>query len=129
MTMRKNGRIVKALSGFYYVRTEDDRIVECRARGIFRKEKITPLAGDRCHIQTMADFKGNIEEILPRKNSFIRPPVANIDRLFIVSSVLDPKPNLYIIDKLSAFAVFHGIEPIVIFSKSDLCIYVPLFCK
>ena len=60
------------------------------------------------------------KEIEERKNFLIRPPVANIDRLFIVSSVLDPKPNLYVIDKLSAFSVYHGIEPIAVFSKSDL---------
>ena len=112
------GRIVQSISGFYYVEAAD-AVFECKAKGSFRKKNISPLVGDNVIIETDGE-KGTVAEILPRKNFLIRPPVANIDRLFIVSSVLDPKPNLYIIDKLSAFAVFHGIEPIVIFSKSDL---------
>ena len=112
------GRIIQSISGFYFVEAAD-AVFECKAKGSFRKKNITPLVGDNVIIETDGE-KGTVAEILPRKNFLIRPPVANIDRLFIVSSVLDPRPNLYVIDKLSAFAVYHGIEPIVVFSKSDL---------
>ena len=112
------GRIIQSISGFYFVEAAD-AVFECKAKGSFRKKNITPLVGDNVIIEADGE-KGTVTEILPRKNFLIRPPVANIDRLFIVSSVLDPKPNLYVIDKLSAFSVYHGIDPIVVFSKSDL---------
>ena len=112
------GRIIQSISGFYFVEAAD-AVFECKAKGSFRKKNITPLVGDNVVIETDGE-KGTVAEILTRKNFLVRPPVANIDRLFIVSSVLDPKPNLYVIDKLSAFAVYHGIEPVIVFSKSDL---------
>ncbi len=116
-----NGRIIQSISGFYFVEAAD-AVFECKAKGSFRKKNITPLVGDNVVIE-VDETKGTVAEILDRKNFLVRPPVANIDRLFIVSSVLDPKPNLYVIDKLSAFAVFHNIEPIIVFSKCDLADY------
>ena len=113
------GLIVKAISGFYYVETAE-MLYECKARGIFRKKGISPCVGDRVNINISADGKGTIDEILPRKNSIIRPPLANLDRLFIVSSVAEPSPNTVIIDKITAVAESKGIEPIIIFTKSDL---------
>ena len=124
------GRIIQSISGFYFVEAAD-AVFECKAKGNFRKKNITPLVGDNVVIEADGE-KGTVIEILPRKNFLIRPPVANIDRLFIVSSVLDPKPNLYVIDKLSAFAVFHGIEPVIVFSKADLAdpsSYEEIYCK
>ena len=112
------GRIIQSISGFYFVEAAD-AVFECKAKGSFRKKNLTPLVGDNVIIEADGS-KGTVIEILERKNSLVRPPVANIDRLFIVSSVEDPKPNLYVIDKLTAFAVYHGIEPIIVFSKSDL---------
>ncbi len=112
------GRIMQAISGFYYVEAAD-RIFECKAKGSFRNKRISPLVGDIVRIETDGD-KGTVVEISERKNSLIRPPVANIDLLFIVASVADPKPNLYVIDKLSAFAVYNKIEPVIVFSKCDL---------
>ncbi len=112
------GRIIQAISGFYFVEAAD-AVFECKAKGNFRKKNITPLVGDYVMIDTVEN-KGTVTEILDRKNSLIRPPVANIDILFIVASVEDPKPNLYVIDKLTAFAVFNNIEPVIVFSKCDL---------
>ena len=113
------GIIIKGIGGFYYIETTEG-IYECKARGIFRKEKITPLAGDRCRIQTMADFKGNIEEILPRKNSFIRPPVANIDTMIIVFAAASPAPVPELVDKLSVIALSSGVTPAIVINKTDL---------
>ncbi len=125
-----NGRIIQSISGFYFVEAAD-AVFECKAKGSFRKKNITPLVGDNVIIE-VDELKGTVVKILPRKNFLIRPPIANIDRLFIVSSVLDPKPNLYVIDKLSAFAVFHEIEPVIVFSKSDLAdvsLYEAIYAK
>ena len=113
------GLIVKAISGFYYVETAE-MLYECKARGVFRKKGISPCVGDRVNISLSDDGKGTVNEILPRKNSIIRPPLANLDRLFIVSSVAQPSPNTIIIDKITAVAVSKGIEPVIIFTKSDL---------
>lgn len=93
--------ITKGIGGFYYVKTETG-IVECRARGIFRKRGITPVAGDQ--VVLSAD-RTTIDEILPRKNVFIRPPVANLDVLFIVASTTQPVPSTLILDELTAAAV------------------------
>ncbi len=113
------GLIVKAISGFYYVETAE-MLYECKARGVFRKKGISPCVGDRVKISISNDGKGTVDEILPRKNSIIRPPLANLDRLFIVSSVAEPSPNMIIIDKITAVAVSKEIEPVIIFTKSDL---------
>jgi ribosome biogenesis GTPase len=113
------GVIVKALSGFYYVK-QDDKIIECRASGLFRKKKESLLVGDKAEFDLRPDDEGYITKILPRKNSLIRPPVANIDNLFIISSAVCPKPNLSVIDKLIAICEKNNIEPIIVFNKSDL---------
>ena len=114
-----DGIIVKGIGGFYYIETAEG-IYECKARGIFRKERITPLAGDRCRIQTMADFKGNIEEILPRKNSFIRPPIANIDAMIIVFAAASPAPVPELVDKLSVIAMSSDVQHAIVINKTDL---------
>lgn len=112
-----DGIIVKANSGFYYVKSGGE-ILECRARGVFRKEKITPLVGDKVRI---CQKGGNVvEEILPRKNHLIRPPVANLDILFIVVSTTEPEPNMLVIDRLIVIAERKNIEPVVIVTKDDL---------
>lgn len=116
--MTQNGIIIRANSGFYYVET-DGGVVECRARGIFRKRHTPPLVGDRVSISE-SGAAGVIEEIMPRKNSLVRPPVANIDRLFIVISTTQPEPNFLVIDRLIAIAEKRGIEPVIVISKDDL---------
>lgn len=114
-----NGLILKGIGGFYYVETPE-KIVECRARGIFRKNGVTPLAGDRVGIKVSPDGTGTVEEILPRKNFLHRPPVANIDRLVIVASVCEPSPNALVIDRMIAEAEFRQIEPVLVISKIDM---------
>ena len=113
------GLIVKAISGFYYIEAADT-LYECKARGLFRKKGISPSVGDNAEITVFDDGTAALEDILPRKNYLIRPPLANLDRLFIVSSVAEPAPNTLIIDKITAVAVEKGIEPVVVFTKSDL---------
>lgn len=113
------GLILKGIGGFYYVETSDG-VVECRARGIFRRMGMTPLAGDRVKLCVSPDGTGSVEEILPRKNCLARPPVANIDRLVIVVSTCEPSPNALIIDRLIAEAEAAGIEPVLAVSKVDL---------
>ena len=114
-----NGIIIKGIGGFYYVEAANE-VYECKARGAFRKKRITPLAGDNVTITVREGKENTIDEILPRKNNLLRPPVANIDTLIIVSSVREPVPSLLVIDKLTAIAVDKGIKPCVVFSKSDL---------
>ncbi|MBE6819720.1 MAG: ribosome small subunit-dependent GTPase A [Ruminococcaceae bacterium] len=113
------GIITKGIGGFYYVEA-DGEIYECKARGVFRKSGIKPLAGDRVRISINDNAENTIDEIFERSSVLVRPPVANVDRLFIVSSVCEPKPVLLIIDRMTALAVNQGIEPVVVFTKNDL---------
>jgi ribosome biogenesis GTPase len=115
----KDGIIIKGIGGFYYVEAAGE-IFECKARGVFRKEHITPLVGDSVSISVESGSENSIEEIHPRRNSFNRPPISNIDKLIIVSSTCDPKPNTLIIDRLTAIAVHKNVEPVVVFTKEDL---------
>lgn len=115
-----NGIIIKITGGFYYVEA-NSCIYECKARGIFRKRGNSPLAGDRVEISVPDDDSYcSIDSIEKRKNSLVRPALANLDTLVIVSSVVEPTVNTYIIDKMICAAVDKGIEPIVVFSKTDL---------
>ena len=113
------GIIIKGIGGFYYIEAEGD-IYECKARGAFRKKKISPLAGDNVVITVRENGENTIDDILERKNFLVRPPVANVDTLVIVSSVKEPVPSTLVIDRLTAIAVSKNIKPCVIFSKSDL---------
>ncbi len=114
-----DGIIIKGIGGFYYVEAAGE-VYECKARGAFRKKRITPLAGDNVRITVREDKENTIDEIFERKNFLVRPPVANIDTLIIISSIKEPVPSLLVIDKLTAIAVDKGIRPCVVFSKSDL---------
>lgn len=113
-----NGYIVKGIGGFYYVKTPEG-IVECKARGIFRKQKLTPVAGDEVTLET-ENGAAVIAQIAPRKNVFVRPPVANLDVLFLVASTTQPTPSTLVLDKLSAIAVDKGVQPVLVCTKSDL---------
>lgn len=113
------GKIVKGIGGFYYVDC-DNEIIECKARGSFRKQGMTPLVGDDVEISVFDNSENAIEKILPRKNELIRPPLANLDTLFIVASIVDPKINTLILDNLIAVAEYKHIEPIIVFTKIDL---------
>lgn len=115
----EHGLLRKGIGGFYYVEAADT-IYEAKARGIFRKRGITPLAGDIVDISIEEDGTCTIEKIGERKNSLVRPPVANLDQLFLVVSVLHPSPNLLVLDKMLAGAEEKGISPVIVFSKTDL---------
>jgi ribosome biogenesis GTPase len=116
--MNNEGLIIKATGGFYYVKCGGS-VIECRARGIFRKERISPLVGDMAEIMVDGDT-GTVMKILTRKNELNRPPVANLDRLLIVSSTVSPPPDIFAIDKLAAIAEYKGIEPVIVLTKADL---------
>lgn len=119
MKQTQSGLILQSLGGFYYVETAG-AVYECKARGAFRKEGVTPLAGDRVTVTVRADGTGVLEEILPRRNVLVRPPIANVDCLAVVASVTQPKPNLQVLDTLLAIAEHSDIPPIVVITKSDL---------
>lgn len=114
-----NGLIVKALSGFYYVQTEDGTVVECRARGKFRKAQMSPLVGDRVEISVEAG-KGTVETILPRRNQFVRPAVANLDALVVLASCVIPVTEPFLIDRITAIAGHQGVPVILCVNKCDL---------
>lgn len=115
---KKTGRIIQAIAGFYYCLSGGETY-ECRARGVFRNEEISPLAGDTVAFET--DGKGGfVTEILDRKNAFTRPPLANLDQLFLVTAAASPSPNLLVLDKLITVCEYKGIEPILIVTKRDL---------
>lgn len=113
------GRILRQTGGFYYVETEDG-IAECRARGRFRKTQETPLVGDRVTIEAGEAGLGYVTAIHPRRNELVRPPVANIDQLLVILSIVDPPPNLLVVDKLLAIAAYKEIAAVIIVTKADL---------
>ena len=112
------GRIIKQTGGFYYVDC-DGQIIECRARGVFRKEGVTPLVGDIADVEMTAGGKGFVTALHPRKNSMVRPAVANIDLLLLILSIVDPAPNLQIVDKMLAIAEHKNIDAAIIVTKAD----------
>ena len=114
-----DGRIIKGIGGFYYVETTD-AIYECKARGIFRKQGISPLVGDTVKISVNVNAENTIDDIIDRKNSLVRPPLANLDQLFIVASLVDPNINTTVIDRLIGIAELKNIEPIIVLTKIDL---------
>lgn len=113
------GKIYKGIGGFYYIEAEDDNQYECKARGKFRREKITPMIGDEVEIE-VKNGKGSITEIYPRRNKLIRPAVANIDLIAVVAAAKSPDSHPTLIDKMLVNAEINRIEPIVCFNKCDL---------
>ncbi len=116
------GKIIKGVSGFYYVHTADDLIYACKARGIFRERGIKPLVGDNVEFSVTdeAEKEGNIENILPRKNELSRPLSANIDQAMALFAAARPRPNLNILDKFLAIMEISQIPCIICFNKKDL---------
>ena len=113
------GRIEKALSGFYYVNTGSE-VLQCRARGKFRKEGMSPLVGDWVEIQELGSGEGMVQTIEPRRNQFQRPAAANVDQLVIIASAAIPVTDPYLIDRISAIAVLKGCQVLVVLNKCDL---------
>ena len=125
-----NGIIIKGIGGFYYVKTEDD-IFECTGRGIFKKKGIKLQVGDRVVISEKElskearergiSHEGVIEEVLDRKNSFIRPPIVNVDTFAVTFAAKDPEPNFSLIDKFLVMAEMNHVAAVIVINKSDLC--------
>lgn len=113
------GRIQKALSGFYYVNTGSE-VLTCRARGKFRREGISPLVGDRVEVRELGNGEGFVEKILPRQNAFARPAVANIDQLVVIASAAIPKTAPFLIDRVAAIAALKGCDVVIVLNKCDL---------
>lgn len=119
MTTMSEGRIQKALSGFYYVNT-GRAVLTCRARGKFRKDGLSPLVGDRVEVRELGNGEGVVEAILPRRNAFARPAVANIDQLVVIASGAIPRTDPFLIDRVAAIAALKDCEVIVLLNKCDL---------
>ncbi|GIQ65665.1 putative ribosome biogenesis GTPase RsgA [Paenibacillus cisolokensis] len=123
---RMTGRIVKALSGYYYVQPDRENgsapasLLQCRARGIFKKKGVSPLVGDKVVYSVTENGEGTVDEILPRTSELIRPPVANVDQAVLVFSVLEPALNLQLLDKFLVHIEHAGIPAVLCLSKQDL---------
>ena len=114
-----DGLIVKGIGGFYYVKDDYGNVTQCRARGSFKNEGITPCVGDKVRYEILEDKDGIVEEIYPRKNIFIRPPIANVDLLVIVVSATKPKPNMFIIDRFLVMAEKSNTDILLCINKVD----------
>ena len=118
--MAEQGIILKALSGFYYVDPGDGSLIACRARGKFRHQSVTPLVGDRVEFTRLEGGSGMVDQILPRKNEFLRPAVANIDQLVIIVSQAIPVTDPFLIDRMTSLAESKGCESVICINKCDL---------
>ena len=116
------GKIIKGIAGFYYVHTPENKIYECKAKGIFRKEKQKPLVGDEVMIDIISreERTGNVVELLPRKNELIRPAVANIDQALVIFAAASPAPNFQLLDKFLVLMKWQQVGTIICFNKMDL---------
>ena len=116
------GKIIKGIAGFYYVHVVEFGLYECKAKGIFRKEKMKPLVGDIVEIDILdeTEKKGNITEIIERKNELIRPAVANIDQALVVFAVTKPKPHFNLLDRFLIMMESKDIPVVLCFNKKDI---------
>lgn len=116
------GKILKGIAGFYYVIATDGKLYECKAKGIFRNRNIKPLVGDNVEISILdvTEQKGNIDEILPRKNALVRPSVANVDQALVLFSVTQPDPNLNLLDRFLVMMEVQEVPVNICFNKTDL---------
>ena len=116
------GKIIKGIAGFYYVHTENGKVYECKAKGVFRKDKQKPLVGDNVQLDILDEEKklGHIASILPRKNDLIRPAVANVDQALIIFAVTKPEPNFNLLDRFLILMEQKQLPCIICFNKQDL---------
>ena len=116
------GKIVKGISGFYYVHVVETGIYECKAKGVFRNRKVKPLVGDNVEIVVLDEEKhlGNVEEILPRKNELIRPAVSNIDMALVIFAAAKPDPNFNLLDRFLCMMEYQKVPVTICFNKCDL---------
>lgn len=117
------GKIMKGIAGFYYVGVAESGVYECKAKGIFRKDKIKPFVGDDVEIEVLNEEEklGNIVKILPRRSELIRPAVANIDQALVIFAAREPKPNLSLLDRFLVIMEKQDVPVIICFNKQDLC--------
>lgn len=116
------GKIIKGIAGFYYVYGEDEVLYECKAKGIFRQQKMKPLVGDDVEIDIISEEKktGNVAAILPRKNALIRPAVANVDQALLIFAAASPNPNFNLLDRFLVMMGRQDVPVILCFNKCDL---------
>ncbi len=116
------GKILKGIAGFYYVHGTDGTIYECKAKGIFRNRNVKPLVGDDVEFSVLdeAEMKGNINQILPRKNALVRPAVANVDQALVLFSITHPEPNLNLLDRFLVMMEVQEVPVKICFNKIDL---------
>ena len=116
------GKIIKGIAGFYYIYAENDEVYECKAKGIFRKDNRKPLVGDNVEIEVLdeQEKEGSVTAILPRKNSLIRPAVANVDQAFVIFAMENPKPNFMLLDRLLIMMEKENVPAVICFNKKDL---------
>lgn len=116
------GKIIKGISGFYYVYVAETGIYECKAKGIFRNQKIKPLVGDDVEIAVLDEEKrtGNVEKIFPRKTELIRPAVANIDMALLIFAAAKPEPNFNLMDRFLCMMEYQNVPVMICFNKCDL---------
>lgn len=119
MTRELEGLVLRCIGGFYYVEAAD-AVYTCRARGAFRRQGLSPVAGDRVVISVPDNGDGTVVRVLERRNSLVRPPVANVDVLVLVASIREPVTNTLVLDKMIAVAEKQGICPIIVINKTDL---------
>ena len=117
--MTLNGRLIRSVSGFYTVLTDEGPFI-CRARGLFRLKGISPMVGDLVTAETLPDGSGSIIDVAARRNALIRPPVCNIDALVMLVSEANPRADLFIIDKMTAMAAYRELDVILVINKTDL---------
>ena len=116
------GKIIKGIAGFYYIYAEDGNIYECKAKGIFRKDNFKPLVGDNVEITVLneEEKEGSVTSILPRRNSLIRPAVANVDQAFLIFAMENPKPNFLLLDRFLIMMKQQEIPAVICFNKKDV---------
>lgn len=116
------GKIIKGIAGFYYVNVAESGLYECKARGIFRKEKTKPLVGDEVEMEVLdkAEKTGNIMAVLPRKNELVRPAVANVDQALVVFAVTEPEPHFNLLDRFLVMMERKEIPTVLCFNKEDI---------
>ena len=116
------GKIIKGIAGFYYIYAEDGNIYECKAKGIFRKDNFKPLVGDNVEITVLneEEKEGSVTSILPRRNSLIRPAVANVDQAFLIFAMENPKPNFLLLDRFLIMMKQQESPAVICFNKKDV---------
>lgn len=116
------GKIIKGIAGFYYVEVAESGVYECKAKGVFRKDKVKPLVGDDVELEVLDEQEktGNITAILPRRNALIRPAVANVDQAMVIFAMKNPRPNFSLLDRFLLMMERQGVKTIICLNKQDL---------